>query len=118
MKGFNLNSYGDVDIQENEIQMVDGNDLLRQTVQSVLGTNKGEWVLNDEEGITFSNLLGSIKEENIIRNEIQQGLSQVDSSFVISAFDIETDRKTRKLKISFTAYNDAGNEISGVRVYA
>ena len=58
MKGFKLTSSGDVEIKNNQIQMIDGNELLRQTVECVLGTNKGEWFLNPDEGINFRNILG------------------------------------------------------------
>lgn len=57
MQGFKLNN-GDVVIENGEIQMTAGGDLLRQTVETVLNTNKGEWWLNPDEGITFSNILG------------------------------------------------------------
>ena len=53
MKGFKLDNNGDVIIQNRKIEMTDGNDLIRQTVQTVLGTNKGEWDFNPDEGITF-----------------------------------------------------------------
>jgi phage baseplate assembly protein W len=58
LKGFKLNSKGDVEIKNNQIETVEGNELLRQTVQSVLGTNKGEWIFNPDEGINFKNILG------------------------------------------------------------
>lgn len=62
-----LNSNGDVAIKDNHILMIEGKELLRQTVQFVLGTNKGEWTLNAEEGINFKNILGkpkTIKKQN------------------------------------------------------
>lgn len=63
MKGFELLN-GDVVIKNGEIQMVSGAELLRQTVETVLNTNKGEWFFDIDEGITFSNILGkrNIKE--------------------------------------------------------
>lgn len=118
VKGFQLDGAGDVQILNNEIQMIDGNDLLRQTVEAVLSTNKGEWFLNEQEGITFANILGKLKDEEIVRNEVQQGLLQVDSSFVLTSFTVELDKLARKLQISFTAVN-AGNEVvSGAVEYA
>lgn len=57
MKGFKLNS-GDVEITNKRIVMVEGAELTRQNVQQVLSTNKGEWVLNPDEGIDFKNILG------------------------------------------------------------
>lgn len=61
MKGFALKD-NDILIMNNEIQLVDGSDLLAQTVQTVLNTNKGEWFLNEDEGINFWNILGKHKQ--------------------------------------------------------
>lgn len=110
MKGFALNSDGDVLIENNEITMVYADELIRQTVETVLGTNKGEWSLNIEEGITFSNILGKQQEE-IIKNEIYQGLLQVDDTFEMTDFSCVFDKTKRKLTISFSATNSAGTTI-------
>ena len=96
--------------------MIDGNELLRQTVQSVIGTNKGEWVLNREEGITFSKILGKGNTETMIRFEIQNGLKQVDETFIVTSFEMSVV-KDRRYKISFVAKNSTGEEISGTNYY-
>ncbi len=93
--------------------MINGNELTRQTVETVLGTNKGEWFLDIDEGIEFSNLLGKEKSEEIIKNEILQGLLQVDSSFVLTKFSFEFDKVQRKLKVEFAAQNEEGETIEG-----
>ena len=111
MKGFALDSNGDVLIENNEITMVYAENLVRQTIETVLGTKKGEWSLNVEEGINFSNLLGKQQAEDIIKNEIYQGLLQVDDTFVINDFSCEFDRTLRKLAISFSATNGEGETI-------
>ena len=108
MKGFALDSNGDVLIENNEITMVYAENLVRQTIETVLGTNKGEWSLNIDVGINFSNILGKHQTEDIIKNEIYQGLLQVDDTFVINDFSCEFDRISRKLQISFSATNRAG----------
>lgn len=117
MKGFALDSNGDVIIEKNKIKMVDGAELIRQTVQTVLGTNKYEWFLNIDEGIDFNNLLGKKKDDDIIRNEIIQGLQQVDSSFVLENFNCDFDIKSRKLTINFKAKNSDGEIVSGSNEY-
>lgn len=58
MKGFALNEQGDVLIKNGVIQMVHGTDLTTQTIKSVLGTQKGEWFLNRDEGINHNEILG------------------------------------------------------------
>ena len=57
MKGFMLVN-GDLSITNGEIDMVSGNSLTAQTIQSVLSTNKGEWLFNAQEGIDFNAILG------------------------------------------------------------
>ena len=58
IKGFALNEQGDVIIASGAIQMVQGSELTKQTIKSVLGTQKGEWFLNWEEGIDHYAILG------------------------------------------------------------
>lgn len=58
MQGFMLDEQGDVVIQKGEIQMIHGKELTAQTIKSVLGTQKGEWFLNWDEGINLDNILG------------------------------------------------------------
>lgn len=117
MKGFALDDSGDVIIENNKIKMVSGTELIRQTVQTVLGTNKNEWFLNTDEGINFDSLLGKKKDDEIIRNEIIQGLQQVDDSFVLETFNCDFDRKNRKLVIDFEAKNSDGETVSGSSEY-
>lgn len=103
-------------MSNNKIQMIEGNDLLKQKVESVLGTNKGEWVLNKQEGLTFANIIGKNVTKEMIECEIQQGLLQIDDSFVITSFKM-TKTAGRKYKISFTAKNAGNEEVSITNYY-
>lgn len=58
MRGFLLDESGDVVVKGNDIAMLQGNELLAQKVRLVLGTNKGEWFANTDEGIDNKVLLG------------------------------------------------------------
>ena len=44
-------------------------------------------------------------DENVVKNEIEQGIAQVDSSLTINEFVCDFDKETRKLSIFFTAKN-------------
>lgn len=108
MDGFKLID-GDLSITNNEIDIIVGNELTAQTIRSILSTNKGEWIFNSEEGIEFYAILGEKEiDEDIIRSEIQQGLSQVDENLTIEDFSCEFDETTRKLKVNFKAKNAKG----------
>lgn len=58
MKDFMLDENGDTIIENGDIQMVHGGELTKQTIKSVLGTQKGEWFLNWEQGIDHNEILG------------------------------------------------------------
>ncbi len=114
MKSFMLDSNGDLILN----QMIADNDLLAQKCECVLGTNKGEWFVNLNEGIVFANILGKNVTDEAIKNEIFQGLSQVDSSFVLTKFTKDTDTNNRKANVSFTARNSNGETVKGVKEIA
>lgn len=117
IKGFKLDDKGDVVIKDGKITMVDGNELLKQTIRTVLGTNQGEWFLNTSEGLNYGNILTKNPDFDVIRNEIISGLKQVDSSLKLAKFDYNFDKQSRKLVVKFTAQDQDGETVSGEYVF-
>ena len=115
MRGFCLDKNGDVVIENGKIAMINGNELLRQTVQCVIATNKGEWFLNKEEGINYRAILKKNPELDNVRDEIFAALLQVDETFVMQDFSREV--VGRNLKVKFSAVNGDGEEIGGEAEY-
>jgi len=111
MKGFKLNSNGDIVIS-NDIELVSDNKLIKQTLQTVLQTNKGEWWFNKNEGINFNNILIKNPNYEVIKAEISNGIIQVNNSIQLQELKYNLDNKTRKLKINFTAKKQNGMTIS------
>ncbi len=114
MKSFKLNSDGDLELNA----LAYDNDLMVQNCECVLGTNKGEWFGNTSEGIRFHNILGKNVAEETVKNEVFQGLLQVDSSFILTEFSMQTDNATRKATVTFTARNESGETAKGVKELA
>ena len=108
MKGFALDENGDVRISK-DICLVKGEELMRQTVETLLHTNKKEWSFNPENGIHLRNFLTKNPDLDRIRAEIQNGLSQVDPTLVITSF--EHHMQGRTLYLSFTAQNQQGQTV-------
>lgn len=113
MKGFALDEHGDVLIENNEISIVVGDDLLRQKVLTVLRTNLEEWFFDHEQGIDFDNLLGKGVGEELARYEVERGLLQVDSTFKITEFTYAVNKAERKATVAFKAINESGEEVGG-----
>lgn len=83
MKGFKLDDKGDVVIQNGEIDMVHGAELTMQTIKTVLGTQKGEWFLNWNEGINHDNILGKkryVTKNSAIENQYIDEISTLKQS--------------------------------------
>lgn len=81
MRGFLLDEKGDIVIKNNEIVMTEGNELLAQTIRIVLGTNKGEWFDNSDEGINNRVILGKnpiTQSNNLIGNTKSGDLSEAE----------------------------------------
>lgn len=116
MKGFMVNAGGDVVISDNEVMMVEGDELLRQTIQQVLGTNKREWFLNTGEGVDFSVMLRKRVDHGEIRAELQDGLRQVDEDLVLDEYSAKMS--DREMTISFKAKNSDGEVLEGATKYS
>lgn len=112
---FKLDNSGDVVIQNNNIQMIDGDDLIRQTCKTVLGTYINEWILNYNEGVNYRNILKKNVDFSTVRSEIYKGLLQVDKSFVLKSFIC--DIIGRSLHVAFVAVNQAGVTVKGEQNY-
>lgn len=118
MQGFKLDSNGDVLIESGKISMTSGTDLTAQTLQTVAGTNKGEWFLNEDEGIDFDSVIGKGITEDMQRAEMSDACKQVDENLQLTEFHRELDKKTRAATLYFTAVNQSGETISVERGYS
>ncbi len=104
MKTFRLDQYGDVVIKDNQIELVEGLDLVVQTLKQVLGTNLGEWFGDEEEGIDFYAILTKNPNYDLVQDTIETAVQKVAESLEI---ELETDNfifdlNGRNLTIAFT----------------
>lgn len=105
---------GDV-VLDTTIQMVEGDELLRQKVERVLGTNKGEWSYDEDEGIDFTAILRKNPDEDEIRATIQEALTKIDETLTIIEFSLSL--RGREATIRFKAVNGEEVEVGGEYTY-
>lgn len=108
MKDFKLEQ-GDIVIQKKDISFVTGDDLLRQKIEQVLGTNTGEWEFDEEEGIPFSELLTKELDEDRIEDAVRSALLQVDESLELE--ELEIKKVERTAYIQFTVKKENGTTL-------
>lgn len=115
MEGFMLKD-GDLSITNDEIDMVNGNELTAQTIQSVISTNKGEWIFDTDEGVNFDTMLGKrTPNDDVIKSEIEDAVAQVDDSLTVDNFATDFDSNDRRLTAHFTA-KTANDEDMNIKV--
>lgn len=104
MKTFKLDQDGDVVITNNQIELVEGVELIAQTLRQVIGTNLGEWFGDEEEGVDFYAILTKNPNYDLVQDTIDTAIQKVADSLEVeletSEFSYET--KGRKLHITFT----------------
>lgn len=103
MKGFKVDDRGDIVFENGKIALIEDNELKAQSLRTVMGTNKGEWFLNDTEGVDFGFLLGKGITDDMRLAQCVEACKQVDESLHITDFSAEKDNSTRKSTIYFTA---------------
>lgn len=106
MKGFALNEQGDVMIGAQDIKVAQDTELTIQKIRQVLQTNRGEWWLDEKEGIPIQKVLKKNPNFSMIRDYIRSAIAQVDKTLQMTECTITAEG--RKLKINF-----AVSEISG-----
>lgn len=109
---FKLNNENDIDIKNNQIQTIDDLDLLAQKIKQILNTNKKEWKFDETEGINFSNILGKNISDEIIRNEILNGIKQVDENLSLDNFICNRNKRDRTLAVSFSITDKNFNNVN------
>lgn len=78
-----MDENGDLLIVNGQIQMVHDADLTAQKIKTVLGTQKGEWFLNWDEGINLDNILG--------KKRYASQTSGIDSQYIEEIRQLENE---------------------------
>lgn len=105
MKGFAIDQYGDVIIENNDVRLAYDTGLLIQKIRQVLSTNRGEWWLDPKEGIPVQKVLKKNPNPALIRDYVRSAIAQVDKSLEMTRCDTAAEGRT--LKISFSVSGDS-----------
>ena len=99
MKCFSLDDKGDVIVNKNRIEMVEGSNLIIQKIRQILLTNYGEWWLDKKEGLDQRSIVVKNPNYQLIRDEIRQAVNQIDNSLVVDNIEFAEDSANRHLVI-------------------
>lgn len=100
MKCFSLDNKGDVTVNKNRIEMVEGSDLIIQKIRQILLTNYGEWWLDKKEGLDQRSIFVKNPNYQLIKDEIMQAINQVDNGLAVDNIEFVEDIANRHLIIN------------------
>lgn len=102
---------GDLVLSGNDFVMADGITEIGQCVESTLGTNQGEFILEPELGINYLNMVGKGVTDEDIQAEVFAGVSQEERIETVVDITVERDNVTRKTNVRFSALTESGETI-------
>ena len=112
MQSLKLSETGDLLMNvAGDLVVVDGTEEVAQCCHIGIGTNKGEWFLNPDMGITFSKFLGKQLNEEDMRDELIQGLMQEERIQSVDLIKFAIDAKSRTLLVTFDATSTGGERV-------
>lgn len=115
MKTFKIENGDLVFDKFGNIEMVEGKEEVRQSIERRLTTNLGEWFLNTDFGLEYDKIKGKNKKQEGVELAIRECILQDERISEVIFKDFKIDNKDRSLFVSFNAI--ANDElIEGIEV--
>ena len=109
---------GDLVFENGDVVMVEGDEELAQSLQTVFQTNKGEWFLNENHGLDRSPFLTKKFDEAMATDAIAEATVQEERVQRIE--NISFKREVRSLTVDATFIKEDGQplQLEGVNILA
>jgi phage baseplate assembly protein W len=104
---------GDLVMKNGEIVMIDGDQELAQSVESILKTRQGEFFMDTEFGFNRDNLLGKQADQDAAHDDIVEAIAQEERVATVDEITFTDDRssRSRAVSLSMTKADDDGETI-------
>lgn len=79
------------------LEMVDGKDEIAQSVEMILTANKGEWFMNEEFGLDYSEITDKLKTKKDIEFALREAIFQEERIEEVEFRRVDIDHARRKL---------------------
>lgn len=109
---------GDLVFENGDVVMVDGDEELVQSLQTVFQTNKGEWFLNESHGLDRTPFLVKKFDESLASDAIAEATAQEERIQRIE--NVSFKREGRSLTVDATFIKEDGQplQLEGVNILA
>lgn len=115
MKTFKIKN-GDLSIdQSGNLEMVEKEDEIAQSVEMILSANKGEWFLNDAFGLEYDEITSKGQAKRDIEFALREAIFQEERIQGIDFHKVEVDSEKRSLSVNLELTTE-DNEIMRIGV--
>lgn len=100
---------GDLVIEDSDLALVGDLDSIVQDVRLRLGFFRGEWFLDQEEGVPYyEEILVKNPNPTAVREWFRRTIAGTPGIKEVLSLDLDFDRRNRRLSVSFRASTDLG----------
>ena len=101
---------------QHSLVVVEGRDEEVQSVERLLTTNTGEWFLNIEHGLDYSQIQGKAVSDDHIHLAVMQALAQEERIQEVENIEVRRSDKNRTVAINFRCRMVSGEVLQGEEV--
>lgn len=112
MKTFKFENGDLVVDQSGNVEMVEGEDEIAQSVKMILLAKKGEWFLNDSFGLDYDEITKKGQSKKEIEFALREAIFQEERIQGIEFTEIKIDKAKRSIIVNFK--DDVGEEFEVV----
>ena len=103
---------GDIDIIDNDLYLVGGQEEMRQNIENRLAVNKGEWFLDLNLGLSYKDITGKDIRDSDIEYWIRECVLQDERIKEVRSIDIDRNSEKRTVNISILVIDPYNEELS------
>lgn len=103
---------GDIDIIDNDLYLVGGQEEMRQNIENRLAVNKGEWFLDLNLGLSYKDITGKDIRDSDIEYWIRECVLQDKRIKEVRSIDIDRNSEKRTANISILVIDPYNEELS------
>lgn len=103
---------GDIDIIDNDLYLVGGQEEMRQNIENRLAVNKGEWFLDLNLGLSYKDITGKDIRDSDIEYWIRECVLQDERIKEVRSIDIDRNSEKRTANISILVIDPYNEELS------
>lgn len=103
---------GDIDIIDNDLYLVGGQEEMRQNIENRLAVNKGEWFLDLNLGLSYKDITGKGIRDSDIEYWIRECVLQDERIKEVRSIDIDRNSEKRTANISILVIDPYNEELS------